>query len=144
MAVLGVWTVNCFRVWKGILKLSRILASRLDATLFLSGWWTVRMFLLAFQIFKLYNFFLAFQQHQFCLNPILEQRVMIKTLRRVQKSSWKPEKRQDDVALSARSVAISRSVPEYEIQFLLRFWIGWPSVQTVLPWRPDVLQWWSF
>jgi hypothetical protein len=43
--------------------------------------WT---FLLAFQIFKLYNFLLAFQRHQFCLIPMLEQKVMIKILRRVQ------------------------------------------------------------
>jgi hypothetical protein len=53
----------------------------------------------AVQMFKLYDFFLAFQRHQFHLNPILKQRVMIKTLRRVQKSSWKPEKRLDGVAL---------------------------------------------
>jgi hypothetical protein len=32
----------------------------------------------------LYHFLLAFQWHQFHLNPILEQKVMIKILRRVQ------------------------------------------------------------
>jgi hypothetical protein len=80
-------------------EISRIFGGRPDATLFPSRRWAVQTFLFTFQTFKLYYSFLAFQRHQFRLNPILEQRVMIKTLRRMQKSSWKPEKRPDGVAL---------------------------------------------
>jgi hypothetical protein len=79
-------TVFCDRVWKGILKFLKFLQA-------------VLTFLLAVQIFKLYYFFWAFQRHQLRLNPILEQRVMINTLRHVHKSFEKPEMFLDGVAL---------------------------------------------
>jgi hypothetical protein len=54
---------------------------------------------------------------------------MIKTLRHVQKSSWKPEKRRDGVALSSgwccpfvRTIAVSQSMSKHGIQ--LRVEIG--------------------
>jgi hypothetical protein len=68
----------------------------------------------AFWALKLYDFFLAFQRHHFRLISILEQTVMIKTLRRVQKSSWKPEMNPDGVALP-----LGRLQSEHEIQLLV-------------------------
>jgi len=49
MANLGIQTVSCFHVWEAILKTSRILAGRPDATIFTSRWRAFRTFLLPFR-----------------------------------------------------------------------------------------------
>jgi hypothetical protein len=71
-----------------------------------------------------------FTWHQFRLNPILEQRVMIKTLRRAHKSSLKPEMCPDGCC------------------FPIRVWTWNPistqtlnGVRTVLPRCPDGCTW---
>jgi hypothetical protein len=85
--------VFCDRIWKGILKFLKFLqAVRTLLSFHPDGGLSGHFYLLS-RHSSCRIFFLAFQRHQFHLNPILEQRVMIKTLRRVQKSSWKLEKR---------------------------------------------------
>jgi hypothetical protein len=76
-------------------------------------------------------FFLAFQQHQFHLNLILEKRVMIK-------KHWDVCRNLPGNLKSVRTVAVSWFVSEHEIQLRVEIGEAWPSVRMVLPFSLNV------